>query len=155
HYDRLVRLSLTRRRDLNGRFCIAHRLPSAIDDSGLHRDMCGPGRFIRHPGPHRDAGALLRSFFRGHENAPKSDVNAIGHHYPHMRLDPRSAVPTAVRLLGGVSSHRQNISSCEVQTRREIETKACVSVRLVSDLAAVKINRRVTIHPVKLNADAL
>jgi hypothetical protein len=47
------------------------------------------------------------------EHAPVSHMHGICHHHSHMPIDPRPAVPAAVRLRGVVHAHRRTLGPTE------------------------------------------
>ncbi len=126
-----------------------------VDQLGFDGQTGFCGRFVRHSSAHGEPAGFTRSLRRGDRDSPMRDVNRLGDEHSHVPVDPRPGVPAAVRLGGVINAHGQHVRSREVEVRREVETKAGVSVRLIAQLVPVQIYRRVAVHTVELNADSL
>src|SRR5690349_9945622 len=72
---------------------------------------------------------------------------------PDMTIDPRSAVPPAVRQIRVIDAHLDYVRTIKSQMRREVVLKTDVPVRTMSEMLAVDPDVAVVIDAVELDRD--
>ena len=155
HGDRLLCHHPLSRRHRQRRLRLSRLMPRAVVQRRLHRHPGLICRFVLHLRLNRDRRRVLRLPGRRNKHTPVRHMRRGRHHHPHMPVDPRSAVPPAVRQRRVIHPHRQHIRSRKIQAPRQIERKARISIRMHPQLVAVQVHRRVPVHPVELHAHPL
>ncbi len=107
-----------------------------VEQANADDDVLGRRRAVLDLDRHLHRRAVLRDLWSGHAHAPQRHAHAPGGVQPHVAIDARARVPTAVAPLVA-DADGQDVLAVAAQVRRQVVGEGGVSVRMIAQQSAV------------------